>query len=98
MKKALALFFSILLVVVCMSPVVLAEPEETDGPVTIRVAKEDLAIDGRQLTVRLESQSGSHSLRGLRGGCVSPTYLAPDKPSLALFASDVFGNQSIYML
>ena len=39
-----------------------------------------------------------HSLRGLRGGCVSPTYLAPDKTSLALFASDVFGNQSIYML
>lgn len=66
MKKALALFFSILLVVVCMSPVVLAEPEEIDAPVTIRVAKEDLEIDGRQLTVRLESQSGSHSLRGLR--------------------------------
>lgn len=39
-----------------------------------------------------------HSLRGLRGGMVSTSYLAPDKPALALFASDVFGNQSIYMV
>lgn len=67
MKKALALFFSLLLLIVSLSPAALAEPEETNTPVAIRgVDKNALAIIGRQLTVRLESQNGSQGLSGLR--------------------------------
>lgn len=66
MKKALALFFSLLLLVVSLSPAALAEPEEAAAPVAIRgVDKNTLSIIGRQLTVRLESQNGNHSLNGL---------------------------------
>ncbi len=67
MKKALALFFSLFLLIVSLSPAALAEPEETNTPVAIRgVDKNALAIIGRQLTVRLESQNGSQGLSGLR--------------------------------